>query len=360
MSEATLNESIEEKVALPLPSSNAMTISVMNMTEKEYRAYPAVSYSRLSDIEKVGILAVNANVASIGKLRGVVLGSIVDDVISNKLNEMPDYIVTVDKIPGSGTITEKAIESIVDTFDFVDFTELDKDDLEHHLGVNRFMLNGMNSSNYYAKLLNYKEFINASKAVNEDTQIITKFDFSIAKKAIKRLRSLPLFHYGFIDDSVSTLIYQMKLLAKVNGIEIKCMLDAIEIDHDRKVITPIDIKTGAMGKSDFASFFYQAYLKYNYYIQAGLYRKILLEYFKNHPIYYDYEVGNFMFIYSTTNPKTSLLEENLFIHTIDQKMYLDSFKGFAYEENGKPGIKVGIGELLKFYKDNKIELPIGA
>lgn len=353
MSYATLVDS-KEKKAVNLPASSAMAISVMNMTEKEYRAYPAVSYSRLSDIEKVGILAVNADVASIGKLRGVVLGSIVDDVVSNKLIDMPDYIVKVDKIPGSGTITEKAIESIISTFNFVDFTELDKSILEHHIWSNEFMLNGMNSNNYYEKLLNYREFINASKAANEDTQIVTKFDFFIAKKAIKRLRSLPLFSYQFVDDISSSVIYQMKLLAKVNGIEIKCMLDAVEIDHIGKIITPIDIKTGAMSKCDFNSFYNEAYIKYNYYIQAGLYRKILLEYFKSHPIYHDYTVGNFMFIYSTTNPKTSLSEDQLFIHTIDQKLYLNSFKGFEYEENGVKYVKTGIGYLLKFYKDNKV------
>lgn len=354
MCEAELIDSKPKPSVIPA-NPNEMIVSVMNMTEKEYRAYPALSYSKLSDIEKVGILAVNANVASIGKLRGVILGSVVDDVISNKLKKIPEYVKFIDKVPGSGTVTERAIESIIENFEFTDFYELDKNALEHHLGANRFMMNGMNQANFYQKLSNYVQFINASKSANEDTQIATMFDKSIIIKAIKRLRSIPYFSSSFEDTTEQAISFQNKFLAVINGVEIKCMLDAIKFNHVDKTITPIDIKTGAMKDSDFNSFYLQAYLKYNYYIQAGLYKVILVEYFKKHPIYFDYVVEDFRFVYSTTNPKHALSTEHLFIHTIDKKMYVESFKGFEYEEGGKKQFKLGIGHLVKFYKDNLVK-----
>jgi len=333
--------------------AQGMTVEVMRMNEKEYRAYPAVSYSRLSDIEKVGILAVNANVASIGKLRGVVLGSITDDVISNRLSGIPDYVKTVDKIPGSGTITELAIESIVEKLSFTNFMGIDKDKLEHFLGSGGFMKNGMTSANFHGKLANYQEYINALKAADADTQIITRFDLAITKKAILRLKAIYIFSDSFQNSSSRQVVFQRKFLAKVNGVEIKCMLDAIDINHDNKTITPIDIKTGVMTDGDFYSFYNQAYLKYNYYIQAGLYRKILVEFFKNVTKYKDYVVEDFMFIYSSTNPRNGLSIQELFIHSINKKMYLESFKGFTHYYRGDNFIKKGIGELLRFYKDNK-------
>lgn len=353
MSEAKLIEDAP-KLTKAAAAPNKMTVSVMNMTEKEYRAYPALSYSRLSDIEKVGILAVNASVASIGKLRGVVLGSVVDDVISNKMSHLPEYLVTVDKIPGPGTVTEKAIEHIVQYFSFKTLIDIHKPDLEHFLGINGYMKNGMNQSNFVEKLVNYKEFIEASKVANDETQIVTKFDKQIIIKAIRRLRSISYFSETFVNTSLVSVEFQNKFLAVINGVEIKCMLDVLRFDHHRKRIIPIDIKTGAMSQSDFESFYYQAYLKYNYYIQAGLYRKVLVEYFKSHPKYFDYEVVDFRFVYSTTNPKTGLSEGNLFIHEISKQLYLDSFRGFDYEEKGVKSCKLGIAALIKFYKDNLV------
>jgi hypothetical protein len=332
-----------------------MSVEVLDMTEKEYRAYPALSYSRLSDIEKVGIDAVNANVASIGKLRGVVLGSIVDDIVSNKLENAPDYIVKVDKIPGSGTITDRAIEAFLKQTNFGQFIDVPKGYIKKFLNDNGFMKNGMNDSNFYEKLVNYEGFINASSNADEDTQIVTEYDYKIAMKSAKRLRDkYPLFSASFKDNSEDTLTYQVKLLAKINGIEIKCMLDAVHFDHVNKTIEPIDIKTGALSESDFQSFYHGAYLRYNYYIQAGLYRKIVTEYFKRDLSYSDYEVLPFKFVYSTTNPKTSMRSEDLFVHIISQEEYVKSFKGFDYvDTEGMPACKLGIGELVRFYKENK-------
>jgi hypothetical protein len=345
----------DRKRELAMSSPSYMHVREMLMDEKEYRAYPALSYSRLSDIEKIGIDAVNASANNIGKLRGVVLGSIVDDIISNKLSKTPIYIVKVNKIPGNGTITELAIEAIVKDLYFTNFINLDSLTLENYLVANRFMKNGMNSTNFHEKLVNYNEYINALKYAKEDTQIVTEFDYKILIKSAQRLRNqYPLFSSAFVNNKNESLDYQTKFLATINGLQIKCMLDAIHFDHVAKTIKPLDIKTGAMSKGDYESFYHEAYLRYNYYIQAGLYRKIAIEYFKNHTTYHDYEVLEFEFVYSTTNPKTSLSEQNLYVHTISTEEYKKSFKGFDYlDEQGMPACKLGIGELVRFYKENK-------
>jgi len=329
----------------------------MLMNEKQYRAYPALSYSRLSDIEKIGIDAVNASANNIGKLRGVVLGSIVDDIISNKLKNVPDYVIQVDKIPGAGTVTERAIQAIIKDHLFIRFEDVSQNYLKKFLNDNGFMTNGMNDSNFYGKLLNYEGYINVLALAKPETQIVSRYDFSIMMKAVKRLRAKDhRFEATFQNNSMETLVYQTKLLAKINGIEIKCMLDALYFDHMNKTIEPIDIKTGAMTKGDYESFYQEAYLRYNYYIQAGLYRKIITEYFKFHDHYHDYEILDFKFVYSTTSPVASMNEEELFVHKISSTEYIKSFRGFDYvDKQGIPACKLGIGELVRFYKENKKE-----
>jgi hypothetical protein len=332
-------------------NNSGIVVNVLNCDEKEYRKHPALSYSRLSDIATVGLAAVNAPANNkIGKLRGVMLGSIIDEVISNKYDHIPRDVVYVKKIPGNGTVTDLAINKMVDLLSFTEIKSYEKDALMHFLGSNGFMINGMNNSNFHEKILNYEEYINALKKGGNDVRIVAEYDGKVIKKAINRLRSIPFFSASFKNNDSESVIYQLKFLAKINGIEIKCMLDAIVIDHVNKTICPIDIKTGVLDKAGFEDFFEQAYLKYNYYIQAGLYRKILFEYLKTHTMYKEYKVLDFKFIYSTTNPKTYQSTPDLFIHDISSEYYLDSFKGFNY----KGSYYKGIAELVDFYRANVI------
>jgi hypothetical protein len=64
-----------------------------------------------------------------------------------------------------------------------------------------------------------------------------------------------------------TLIYQKVILWEQEGVECKVMLDIIEIDHDRKTIIPVDLKT----TSNKGHYFDGSILKYDYAYQGGFY-----------------------------------------------------------------------------------------
>jgi hypothetical protein len=153
--------------------------------------------------------------------------------------------------------------------------------------------------------------------------------------------------------------YQLMLLATINGIEFKCMLDAVLFDHHSKTIYPIDIKTGVLATNSHPEFMDSCYYFYNYYIQAGIYRKVLIEYFKYHENYKDYKVQDFRFVYSTTNPKHAMKVEDPFTFILNEELYVKSFTGFkipGYTSNNKNPRehKPGIAELFMFYKDNVV------
>lgn len=337
----------EEKKKKPV-----FTVELLRgISEKEYRALDALSYSRMRDIAEIGKDAVNAPANnSIGHLRGVILGSLVDEMISNKQTSFPKNVCFVNKIPGPETVTQSAIEAINKKFNYVHYEDLNGSDVGNFLLISGFMRNGMNLGNFESKLLNYKEYIYNLKN-HQNSVIITNYDKTVVLGAVKRLRKNMFFSENFKNDSKGVSIYyQIKMLANINGIPVKCMFDAIIVDHFKKQIQIIDIKTGVLDKPEFKAFFEEAYLKYGYYIQAGLYRKIAIEYFKNNNKFHDYEVVDFTFVYSTTNPKTHLSVKDLFIHEMGGAAYIDSFKGFSYDGKNYPGI----GELFTFYKKHKI------
>jgi hypothetical protein len=330
--------------------------------ESDYRALDALSYSRLSDIEKVGIVAVNAPANNISNLRGISLGSIVDNVISKRLNKIPIDIHPINKFPSQGSITHIIAHSIVKNLTFTTFNDLAEQDIVDLANKEKLYTNGINASNIYLRMKNFAEFINVLKIGVKEENLVTKFDYTIADKAIKRLHQINIFlpEYpskrhsisGF-DQNISHIEYQAMFLATINGIQFKCMLDALHFDHINKIIKPIDIKTGVLHQNSMEFFLEDCYYYYNYYIQSGMYRTIVTEYFKYHSLYKDYKVDDFEFIYSSTNPRFSLKINEPFVFTITKNMHLESFKsieiiGVTKNKSKKPGIV----ELFNFYKDN--------
>ena len=114
------------------------------------------------------------------------------------------------------------------------------------------------------------------------------------------------------------------------------MLDFVVIDDENKVIYPYDLKTGS-GKAE--EFFENGYLGWNYYIQSSLYLLLLKEELKNHPIYKDYEVKEFRFMYISRMHFTHT------VMTVTQAMHENALKGF--EINGE--YYKGTNELLNEY-----------
>lgn len=139
-----------------------------------------------------------------------------------------------------------------------------------------------------------------------------------------------------------TLIYQKVILATIAGVECKAMLDIIEIDHDRKVITPIDLKS-SMEK---AHRFDGTILKYDYAYQGGFYTLTLEQWRDNE--YPGYAILPFRFIFSE---KTSYFEP--LIYTLNNKDINITIYGGQY--NGRPvrGI-IGLLEDYKWHMENNL------
>jgi hypothetical protein len=96
-----------------------------------------------------------------------------------------------------------------------------------------------------------------------DTEMLSK-----AEEAVKRLRYSTVT--GIIINQESDFRYevykQLIVLFKIKGRPFKSMLDEVIIDHESKTIQPYDLKTSSSVEE-----FVNSYLKFSYYIQAGVY-----------------------------------------------------------------------------------------
>lgn len=91
------------------------------------------------------------------------------------------------------------------------------------------------------------------------------------------------------------ILFQVPIFFKYNEVACKGLLDILVIDHKNKTLQIIDLKT--TGKSVFA--FRQAFVSFNYYIQAAFYNKGLETFkkeFKDLGDISEYKILNFRFL----------------------------------------------------------------
>jgi hypothetical protein len=92
--------------------------------------------------------------------------------------------------------------------------------------------------------------------------------------------------------------YQLKFKATLEGVNYRCMPDLLIVDHDNKVVYPIDLKTSSHTEWDF----YQSFIQWRYDIQARLYWRIIRDNMDRDPLYKEYRLANYRFI--VVNKKT--------------------------------------------------------
>jgi hypothetical protein len=131
-------------------------------------------------------------------------------------------------------------------------------------------------------------------------QIIVSTDlFNEATLVAQTFSTHPWTKALFIDEKTQKrnnveVLYQFKIKYVYEGVQCKSKFDILVVNHNNKVITPVDIKTG----SDLPRHFIKtAIFKYKYCYQECLYTEGLKVFIKNIEELKDYTVGDFRFAY---------------------------------------------------------------
>jgi len=135
-------------------------------------------------------------------------------------------------------------------------------------------------------------------------QILDADDMFKANQIVQQLQTNPFTRQYFIAGDGVDLIFQPHILwnlpfrslvadGKIRAIQAKSVLDVIRIDHNKKVIQPIELKTGAES-------FMKSYWRYKRYLQGSMYTNALYSSIKREDLDL-YKVDNIRFVYADTN-----------------------------------------------------------
>jgi hypothetical protein len=139
-----------------------------------------------------------------------------------------------------------------------------------------------------------------------DKTILNTATYIEVMQAVDALKSSEATKWYFATDNPFENVerhYQLKFKATLDGVDYRCMSDLLVIDHDKKIVYPIDLKTSSHTEWDF----YQSFVDWHYHIQARLYWRIIRHIMDNDEVYKDYKLDDYRFIVVNKRTLTPLV-----------------------------------------------------
>lgn len=326
------------------------------VTEPEYRQDPALSYSQLSRFEKNGRFDSLETLNEHLETPSLTFGSAVDAICTGGMDEFNEHFLVVDSNLDNDTST--IIKEIYNQYkDFYsDFEEIPIEyvsDIAKNLGFwpadkwsAQARYNGLMKK---GNIVEYWEILKAS----EDKNVINIDTFNKVLACVDALKTSNATKLYFGDEEKPEgidVFYQLKFKGVLNNVSYRCMMDVMCIDHNKKTIRPIDLKTSHKKEWNFA----KSFIEFNYSIQGRLYTRLLKLAVEQDDYYKDFTILPYLFIVVNND---TLTPTPLVWEYEDNLVYGD----LTYGKNNQIICRdpESIGQELNEYLTNEYIVPIG-
>lgn len=261
--------------------------------EATYRTDDSLSYSTIAKFHREGFKSL-PSLFNNESTSSMIFGSVVDTLITE-----PERFPELFEVCGLSNLSDN-LDSIVRTLAelYPNATSL--------LQVPDYVISQVCADNgYYAndKFKSYRVKLvrdNCSEwfsflTTTKTKTVITQELYSTALNCVRELKNNKYTkHYFFenAEDNTNEIFYQLKFKGEYNGINLRCMIDILIVDHKNKLIIPVDLKTSSKPEYEFPS----SYFKWCYFMQSNLYTYLLENTIKKDDFYKDYTIANYLFI----------------------------------------------------------------
>lgn len=263
-----------------------------DVSEEQYRADPAFSYSQIATFFRKGPMSLKkSEKEDTSALRG---GSLVDTLLTAPEEFQEKFLKSSVATPG-----EMVLKVLNELFNTVTDKKLD---LEHI--PTDVKLKAMNKCGFYTY---WKDITRLNKLQEDGYEyyrlmtlgfnkiIVSEEEVVSAEKCATAIKTNPTTSKYFISNPFDTSIenlYQLKFKTILRGFPVRCMLDAVQVNHQKKIIIPVDLKT--TGKNE--EIFEHSFIEWCYFIQAELYAAILKEIIQQDDYFKDFSIQPFRFV----------------------------------------------------------------
>lgn len=295
-----------------------------NVSEDEYRADPALSYSTIARFEREGWRNTEHLFDKI-ETPSLTFGSMVDTMLTEGMEEFHNKFL-VCEFPSISDTLITITKYLHDSTNKIKLSDIDDNTINDAALINNYYSNDK-YKNYRIKTIKeqcgeYYSLLSLSKG----KKVVSTAEYNTAVSCVNELRENTATKKYFIANPFETNIekvFQLKFKSEYKAIPVRCMFDLLVVFHDKKVIIPVDLKTSSHYEEDFE----ESFLTWKYYIQAQLYSYILRDCISKDDYFKDFTIKSYKFI--VINKKTQAPIVWDFPHNFCETAMLDS-KGNTY------------------------------
>lgn len=266
--------------------------------EPTYRADTALSYSNIKRYAKEGFSCVRHIYEQSEPSAEMRFGSLLDCLLTDPARYQQDYYAAdipelSDSMAGVLTNILERPESVVETFDEVEDniilqalidTNTYQNDWRPETKINKVRKACTDTFNLIVKTRGKEVISLATLAKAEKCRDIVKDTFpEIFSLTQKHSRDGVLVEENW---------FQLKFKAKYLGIPIRCMTDAVRVDHNRKEVTITDLKTSHYPEYEF----FRQFIQMRYDIQAEEYWWNVRQNMDKDDYFKDFKLNDFQFV----------------------------------------------------------------
>lgn len=277
------------------------------VTEPEYRADPALSYSTLARYEREGFNNLDKLFDSI-ESPSLVFGSAVDTLITGSEKEFnQQFMVAQLENPPSDTlvtITKKLFDTWKDKY-------TDIKDIPDNVLITT--IQDISWNNHWSPTTRVKKIKEGCAAyykllyLSEGKTILNSYIYQDVLNTVDKLKSADSTRFYFEQDNIFDnnieRLYQLKFKATFNNVDYRCMSDLLVVIHDKKLVVPVDLKTSYKPEWDF----YKSFVEWRYDIQGRLYWRIIRYNMDQDPYFKDFKLADYRFIVANKKTLTPLV-----------------------------------------------------
>lgn len=318
------------------------------VSEKKYRADPALSYSTLAKYEREGFNKLDHLFDHIST-QSLLEGSMVDCLITGSQDEFDElyYVADYPSIGDKEQLVAKMLyEKYHDSYEL--FSYIPNDVILSVINEVGWQKNWRDETR--VRVLSERIAMYYNLIIQADNKtVVDSNTYDRILKMVQTLKTSPTTQGYFADNDPMSSVkryYQLKFRAKFESVCYRCMVDLIIVDYEEKKVYPIDLKTSGHKEWDFQDSFEQ----WSYMIQARLYWRILKANMSNDPYFKDFTLEDYRFIVINKESLTPLVWE----------FPLTRAKGTLIDKEGKEyRDPFEIGKELQSYLNFRPKVPVG-
>lgn len=295
----------------------------LNLSEKDYHAYPAWSYSMIARYAREGFGAIANLHQPVEQNDAMRFGSLFDCMLTKGQQVYNEYVVGK-KVPAA----EKAVLDALVQFSIAKhYMEVTEDELKKAIAATGYQ----SRWRFETQKEHIDAFADYYDVCKSGKTIVGEEEWSDAIEMLKIVKHDPYlsehFKRGASDDKEYIYQAQFKIdyvAGSFGTVELKIMPDMLEVDHKNKTIQPWDVKTSGMPGYDF----FEHFVKMRYDIQASLYTDVLWNVIQEIPEYNDYKILPYLFMDISRTDKVPV--------TYEYEPYSESQRdGLSFQSNGR-------------------------